>query len=404
MGQIAGDTLESDGHLRPRAGSPGIAEALLPSPCVQNHAANLMPLPGGDLGCVWFGGTQEGKSDISIYMSRLPLGASSWTAPVRLSDDPGRSEQNPILFPAPDGSLWLLHTAQHAGNQNTSVVKRRISRDGGHTWGASDVLIDASGTFVRQPLVVLGNGDWLLPCFLCRTAPGTKWLGEQDTSIVKISGDQGRTWRDVAVPESTGLVHMNIVPTSGDGLLALFRSRWADHIYASRSLDGGRSWSAPVATSLPNNNSSIQAARLADRRIVMVFNNRGRVATTERRASLYDEIEDDGPVASAANSTAADPAASSTPARPAGREAFWGTPRAPVTLAVTEDDGATWAICADLETGDGYCLTNNSEQRLNRELSYPSIVQSADGALHVAFTYHRQAIKHLRVPLALLDT
>ncbi len=187
---------------------------------------------------------------------------------------------------------------------------------------------------------------------------------------------------------------MNIVATAGDGLLALFRSRWADHIYSSRSLDGGRSWSVPLATALPNNNSSIQATRLADRRIAMVFNNRGRVATTERRASLYDEIEDDGPMASAANSASA---------RPAGREAFWGTPRAPVTLAVSEDDGASWAICADLETGDGFCLTNNSEQRLNRELSYPSVVQAADGALHVAFTYHRQAIKHLRVPLAMLE-
>ena len=206
MDQTAGDTLENDGRLRPRTGSHGIAEALLPSPCVQNHAANLMPLPRGDLGCVWFGGTQEGKSDTSIYMSRLPLGSSAWTAPVRLPDDPARSEQNPILFPAPDGSLWLLHTAQHAGNQSTSVVKRRISHDGGHTWAPADVLIDASGTFVRQPLVVLANGDWLLPCFLCRTAPGAKWLGEEDISLVKISSDQGRTWADVAVPESTGLV------------------------------------------------------------------------------------------------------------------------------------------------------------------------------------------------------
>ena len=125
----------------------------------------------------------------------------------------------------------------------------------------------------------------------------------------------------------------------------------------------------------------------------MVFNNRGRDATTERRASLYDEIEDDGPPA---------PATNSAPARHGAREAFWGTPRAPVTLAVSNDDGATWSNCADLEIGDGYCLTNNSEQRLNRELSYPSVAQTADGALHVAFTYHRRAIKHLRVPLALL--
>ena len=49
-------------------------EADIPAVCVQNHAANLMPLPNGDIGCVWFGGTQEGIPDISIYFSRLASG------------------------------------------------------------------------------------------------------------------------------------------------------------------------------------------------------------------------------------------------------------------------------------------------------------------------------------------
>lgn len=374
-----------DGRLRPRA--DGLREAYLPSPCVQNHAANIMPLPGGDLGCVWFAGSQEGKSDISVYFSRLPAGGDTWGPSVRLSDDAERSEQNPILFPTPDGELWLLHTAQRFGNQDTSIVRRRVSRDGGRTWGASDILIDAPGTFVRQPLVVLANGDWLLPCFLCRTAPGAKWLGEQDISVLKISSDKGRTWRDHEVPESTGLVHMNVVPAGDGSLVALFRSRWADNIYISRSVNGGITWSAPEPTSLANNNSSIQATRLRDGRFALVFNDSGRTATTAQRASLYDEIEDDG----------ASAAPESLPRQ--GRQAFWGTPRAPLSLAVSSDAGRSWRKIADLETGDGYCLTNNSEAKLNRELSYPSIAQSAAGALHVAFTYHRQAIKHLIVPL-----
>ena len=49
-----------------------LAEAFLPSPKVQNHAAFLAPLPGGDLLCAWFGGTIEGKSDISIHAAILP--------------------------------------------------------------------------------------------------------------------------------------------------------------------------------------------------------------------------------------------------------------------------------------------------------------------------------------------
>ena len=92
-----------------------------------------MVLGDGDLACVWFGGSMEGRSDISVYMSRLDAARRGWTAPVQLSNDPERSEQNPILFPVPDGGLWLLHTAQFSGNQDTAVVRRRVSTDNGRT-------------------------------------------------------------------------------------------------------------------------------------------------------------------------------------------------------------------------------------------------------------------------------
>ena len=73
-------------------------------------------------------------------------------------DDPTRSEQNPILFPAPDGRLWLLWTAQISGNQDTAIVRRRISTDNGRTWGPIETLFDrvgTSGVFVRHPPAVL---------------------------------------------------------------------------------------------------------------------------------------------------------------------------------------------------------------------------------------------------------
>ena len=92
-------------------------------------------LADGTLGCVWFGGTQEGVADISIWFSRQT--AEGWSPPARLSDDAERSEQNPILFNAPDGSLWLLHTAQQSGNQDTAIVRRRISKDNGMSWGGN---------------------------------------------------------------------------------------------------------------------------------------------------------------------------------------------------------------------------------------------------------------------------
>ncbi len=386
------DTITADGRLRPEG---DLTYAYLPAPTVQSHAANLMTLPDGRLGCVWFGGTQEGVPDISVWFSTLAPGAEAWSAPRQLSDDPTRSEQNPILFPTPDGDLWLLYTAQHAGNQDTAEVRRRISPDSGETWGPVETLFppsEAGGIFVRQPPVVLSSGRWVIPVFRCLSVPGRKWVGDHDDSAVMISDDGGATWRQELLPGSTGCVHMNVQELGDGTLLALFRSRWADAIHASRSRDSGQTWDEPAPTELPNNNSSIQYVRLADGRLALVYNHRRAEASTERRLSLYDEIDDDG--------LAPEQAAAVEPVPADGeRTAFWGTPRAPMTLALSHDDGRSWEVLRDLDVGDGYCLSNNSREGLNREFSYPSIHQGPDGALHIAYTYFRQAIKYVRVDL-----
>ncbi|MGH3642027.1 MAG: sialidase family protein [Mycobacterium sp.] len=383
---------DADGVVR-SGGLSGRSDALLPAPQVQNHAANLAVLPDGSLGCVWFAGTQEGVPDISVWFSTLTPGSDQWSAPVQLSDDPNRSEQNPVLYVADDRRVWLLWTSQHAGNQDTARVLRRISGDGGQTWGPTHVLVpesDAGGVFVRQPISVLRSGRLLLPVFHCVRVPGRKWVGDRDYSGVIIS-DDGQTWREVVVPDSIGCVHMNVGRLSDGTLVALYRSRWADFIYRSVSLDDGETWSAPVATELPNNNSSIQFVVLPDDRMALVFNNSSALDATERRTSLYDEIDDDG-LAETAETAVQGPIDDGD-----GRSAFWGAPRAPMTLAISHDRGLTWPTLRDLETGDGYCLTNNSRDGLNREYSYPSITASADGALHIVFTRFRQAIEYVRV-------
>ena len=80
----------SDARLHPHPDDAGREVADLPSPCVQAHAANLMVLPDGELACVWFGGSIEGRSDISVFTSRLDAATRQWTAPVQLSNDPER--------------------------------------------------------------------------------------------------------------------------------------------------------------------------------------------------------------------------------------------------------------------------------------------------------------------------
>jgi predicted neuraminidase len=362
-------------------------EGFLPAPTVQCHAANLVLLQDGSLGCAWFGGTQEGLSDIAIWFSRLDADGS-WTTPVKVSGDATRSEQNPVPFTVGTDELRLFYTAQNAGEQDTAEIRLGTSRDGGRSWAPGRTRVpvrDGVGVFVRQPPVVLDDGRLLLPVFYCPRPPSGRWVGDEDYSGVLVSPDRGSTWTAHPVPESVGCVHMNVLRLHDGSFLALFRRRQADAIHRSHSTDGV-SWTAPVPTELPNNNSSVQAVVLQDGRVVVAYNHSSAADAVERRSSLYDEI--DGSVGEAPT----------TPGL-----AFWGAPRAPLTLAVSSDGGLTWPVRRNVEEGDGYCLTNNSRDGLNHELSYPSLVQTADGQLHLAYTHFRQAVKHVQLAPSWLE-
>jgi predicted neuraminidase len=60
--------------------------------------------------------------------------------------------------------------------------------------------------------------------------------------------------------------------------------------------------------------------------------------------------------------------------------------RTPLSLAVSRDGGATWQRFMDLESEPG-------------EYSYPAIIQASNGDLHATYTWRRQRIKHVVVPL-----
>jgi predicted neuraminidase len=284
-------------------------------------------------------------------MSRLVRGSSKWNYPVILSQHSGWSDQNPVPFLAPDGKLWLFHTSQRAGKgQTTAIVYALTSNDLGRTWTAPAVLFSQPGTFIRQHLVVFHH-EWLFPTYHSASF-GIITNAQNDVSVVKISKDNGRTWTGCEVPGSGGLVQMNIIKLSGDQLIAFFRSRYADWIYKSWSTDGCH-WRTPIATQLPNNNASIQAVRLKDGHLVMAFNNAHAADTRDKPRAAERKI---------------------------------------LSVALSVDGGRTWPWVRDVQDGDEPSAIRPGD---DSEYSYPSVTQSPNGMVHLAFTFRRETIKYM---------
>ena len=360
--------------------SNGWQAALLPSPCVQNHAAFLYRGLVGDLRCAWFAGGLEGKSDICIHSSILDEKSGLWQSAQALTDDPLRSEQNPVLFSPDEQRTLLFHTAQPGGNQDQCIVRMR---EVGKSPRNTDL---PTGSFVRARPIVRSDGAWLLPLHHCTHVPGSRWTGRHDYASVAITTDEGHSWRCVNVPNSTGCVHMTLVPLDGDKIIALFRRRQADFVYKTLSEDGGESWQEPTATNIPNNNSSIAAMRMKDGRIALVCNPVNAQMDGSRRVSLYDELGID-----------------ERPEAAGGCQPIWGVARAPLSLFFSTGDGEHFGDEIILWNSSGNCLTNNSEDGLNQELSYPTILQSDSGDLNIAFTLHRRAIAHICIPYSAFE-
>jgi predicted neuraminidase len=343
-----------DGLMR-AVGTSAVREAWLAPIFPSSHASSLLSLRDGDLLCFWFSGTWEGESGVGIVMSRLRAGSPQWTTPVLLDRLPGESYQNPVGFQAPDGTIWLLHTTQPAGKgeaQSRVLVLR--STDNGESWSKPTVLMDTPGSFIRNPMLIMPNGDWMLPMYYSTAGSS---VTVNDHPSIAISADHGKTWKRCDIPDASEYVQPSVTFDPAHGYAALLRSRRADHIYRSTSQDGCH-WSAPVATDLPNNNAAIQTLRLEDGTILLAFNNTSAHVVNGKRQT---------------------------------------GPRKPLSLALSTDNGLTWHGIRDIETGRPDA-TDTSKSPGREEYSYPALAQGRDGRIYLSYTFRRQTIKVVSFP------
>ena len=351
----------ADGKLRPSSVT-GLRVAELPILFPSSHASNLLNLRNGDLLCAYYSGRWEGKSGVAIVISHLPKGSNQWTKPKVVTQEPAIAFENPVLFEPSAGLLWLIYTSQAAdAGQSNAKVLYRTSTDNGKSWSRATVLFARPGSFDRQRLVISGR-EWLFPMYYTPRADADHY------SSIQISTDQGASWKECVVPGSNGLVQPDLVEVSPGHFKLFFRSRFADWIYSSHSGDGC-SWTTPQPTQIPNNNSSIQVVRLSNGHLVIAFNN--IQATTTR----------DNPRSYA---------------------------RFPLSVALSIDGGQTWPWVRDVEIGqdvpqekipttmagvDVRDEQNAFSQHL-MDYSYPSIIETPDGIIHLSYTFRRRTIKY----------
>ena len=154
--------------------------------------------------------------------------------------------------------------------------------------------------------------------------------------------DYGRTWvRTPAINDGAafGVIQPGLLKMGDWAVEALMRSS-RGQIYVSRLASRDGLWSRPEPTKLPNPDSGLDAVTLRDGRHLLVYNH-----TTQGRS--------------------------------------------PLNVAISTN-GTDWQAAFVMESEPG-------------EYSYPAVIQSDDGLVHITYTWKRQRIKHVALDPALFQ-
>jgi predicted neuraminidase len=304
------------------------------------HCSSVVEAPSGDLLCCWYAGEGEAAADVAILTARKPVGAKEWEEPVAVADTPGKPEGNCVLYVMPDERLWLFYGTMHGRLQghwgpgvrwDTVDQKYRVSEDEGRTWSRERFIRKEWGDVFRTKPILLANGEVIFG-FECR----------DEMSRFLISPDCGKTWEYGFPIAGVENEQPTLIQRRDGVIVALLRPAGDEpRVGRSYSKNNGRTWSRAVNAEIPSPGAAIDMVKLADGRVVLVFN---------------DSEEH----------------------------------RTPLTLGISKDDCETWYAKRNIETEEG-------------EYSYPGIIQDRAGFVHVTYTYRRTHIKHVRAHPAWIE-
>jgi predicted neuraminidase len=240
-----------------------------------------------------------------------------------------------------DGPLLLFYKVGPTPDAWWGMLTK--STDHGETWSAPRRLPEGIIGPVKNKPVQLADGTLVCPS----STEDQGWRLHLETTT-----DQGATWSRTE-PLNDGIeqgaIQPSILfhPTNVWQILARDRRR-VGNIWSAWSRDGGETWSELESTGLPNPSSGSDAVTLADGRHLLVYNHK------QRQNELADI----------------------------------GQSRSMLNVAIS-DDGKKWLAALVLENSPG-------------EFSYPAVIQSSDGLVHITYTWKRERIKHVVVDPAKL--
>lgn len=307
------------------------------------HAVTMVELDNKELLCTYFGGTYERHPDVEIRLQRKKADGT-WTAPVSVAngiqpDGERYPTWNPVIFQPKGGDLLLYYKVGPTPKDWWGEFI--VSKDNGHTWSKPQKLEGKLlGPIKNKPI---------------QLADGTILSGSSDekngwTAHIERSTDNGQHWTFIG-PLNDGKKMAAIQPTLltyPDGriqMLCRTNTKGEQRITETWSNDQGLTWSPMTWTALPNNNSGLDAVTLKDGRQLLIYNH----STRDQKGMGHKG-------------------------------------RGILNLAVSKD-GKHWNAALVIDYLD----------QPEKQYSYPSIIQTADGLVHIVYTWHRERIKHVVV-------
>ena len=300
-------------------------------PTPQCHASTIVETPSGVV-AAWFGGEYERHPEVRIWTSRRVAGA--WSAPAAVADG---VQPDGTRHPTWNPALFkprggpLMLFYKVGPSPSAWWGMVMTSQDDGRTWSAPTRLPDGVLGPIKDKPVQLASGTIVSGS----STENNGWQVHMERST-----DGGRTWRTTPPlndGKTIGAIQPTLLVHPNGHLQAIGRTR-NDKIFTTESSDEGEHWSAMSLLDLPNPNSGIDAVTLKDGRFLLVYNHTLKT----------------------------------------------GMDRGTLNVAVSKD-GRSWQAALVLEDEAGN----------HPGFSYPAVIQTSDGLVHITYTWKRTRIRHV---------